>query len=93
MANIVAHCPECGGTDIREKNVAYADLRVTVWEFNGDDGLSPIEYDADEEAEWEQDGHDVAPYVCHGIKDEHRCTWEGHLFELAVEHEPDDDEG
>lgn len=92
MANIAAHCPECGGTDIREKNVAYAELRVTGWEVSEYGELAPTDYDADEEADWESDAQDAAPYVCHGYRQGKRCTREGHLFELAIEHAPDDEE-
>lgn len=89
---IIAHCPRCGGTDIREKNVAYAEIRVTAWEVVGD-CLMPREWDWDVDAEWETDGIASFTYACHGDKaDGQRCRWEGDIGDLAVEHEPDDEE-
>lgn len=95
MATIIAHCPECGGTDIRQKNVAYAELRVTQWELDPDsEELWPADYDADEGADWDAD--DSCPeslYVCrHGAKNGERCTWEGPIFDLVIEQAPDDEE-
>ena len=84
MSEIVAHCPKCESTDIREKSVAYAELRVTDWDMQGG-GLCPQDYDADEGADWECE-NTPKPYVCY------RCKWEGSLDELIVEVESDEDD-
>lgn len=90
---IVAHCPNCGGTDIREKNVAYAQIRVAKWKTGEYGELVPVEWDWDVDAEWSTDEDQSEQYVCrHGTKSGEPCTWEGELHELAIEHEPDDDD-
>jgi hypothetical protein len=75
---MTVHCPNCDSTEIREKNVAYAQLRVTKWEFNGDDGLSPAEWDFDVDTDWETDDGESSPYICA------MCDWEGNLHNLVV---------
>ena len=72
-------CPKCGSDDIREKNVAYAELPVLGWEFDEDDGVPvPTDYDTDESPEWEC-ADERYEYVCHGCR-----KWEGNLDDLAV---------
>lgn len=50
-------CPKCGSTDIRERNVAYASLRVLAWRRDGD-GVIPDEYDTDVDVEWDAEDRD-----------------------------------
>lgn len=78
---MTVHCPKCGGTEIREKNVAYANLEVLEWEWDEEaQGAQPIDYDTDVGADWEVD--DVAKqYLCGNPA----CPWEGTLDELRVE--------
>lgn len=79
---MTVHCPKCNGTDIREKNVAYAELKVLDWTL--DDGIpTPSDYDTDESADWEVQ-HADHQYVCHNQK----CEWEGGLDDLVVRGHP-----
>lgn len=73
---LTVHCPKCGKTDIREKNVGYASLPVTDWTVV-DGVLYPQSYDTDVPADWGCE--DTAkPYIC---KD---CRWEGALDGLTI---------
>ena len=71
-------CPKCKSTDIREKNIAVAELPVWGWEWDvANDQPQPADYDFDVSPEWEVD--DVAnQYVCHD------CDWRGTLADLRV---------
>lgn len=75
---MTVHCPKCDSRDIREKNVAYAEL--PVWEWDWDDEIKqpqPVDYDSDVSVDWEV--LDVAnQYVCHD------CDWAGGLADLKV---------
>lgn len=91
---MIVMCPVCASRDIREKNVAYTELRVTSWERNDAGGLEPSEYDTydDVSPEWAS-RDDSDPYVCHGFNaDGDRCTWEGELHELLIADNEDDDD-
>lgn len=69
MADVIAKCPKCESDDIREKNVAYAELPVTEWELNDSGELQPAGYDTDVDVEWEADDVDKQ-YVCGACKSE-----------------------
>jgi hypothetical protein len=75
---LTVHCPKCGEIDIREKNIAVANLAVLGWEWDAEaEEVRPTDYDTDESADWEAaDGPNI--YVCYG------CEWEGDLSDLAV---------
>lgn len=78
MADFTIHCPKCGSEDIREKNVAYAELSVFEWRLD-DDIPVPEDYDTDASADWEcEDVWDQ--YVCHGDG----CGWSGSCDQLEV---------
>lgn len=73
---MTVHCPMCGKMDIREKNVAFADLPVLEWDWE-DGELRPVDYDTDVSADWEaEDTPDQ--YVCFD------CRWEGSPSALTV---------
>lgn len=75
------HCPQCGSDDIREKNVAYTELRVWAWEIE-DGHPTPCDYDTDSSPEWEvSDARDQ--YVCGD------CRWEGNTGDLKVNSTPE----
>ncbi len=61
---IVVVCPKCGSDDLREKNTAYAELRVLGWERDeSSGGVIPSDYDTDVSVDWEV--QDVShQYVC-----------------------------
>jgi DNA-directed RNA polymerase subunit RPC12/RpoP len=76
---IRVRCPECGSTDIRERNVAYAELPVLSWARDDVTGeLKPEDYDTDASADWEVE--DVSlQYVCY------RCRHRMRLSDLSAE--------
>lgn len=79
---ITVHCPKCGSEDIREKNVAYAELPVWEWDEDETGQLHPADYDTDVSADWEVE--DVAhQYICRGCD-----KWEGSVDELVVRRAP-----
>lgn len=86
--DVIALCPECNGTDIREKNIAYADLPVTRWEVDGAGNPAPMAFDTDVSADWYSDS-DPKPYVC---RTGGGCEWEGNLHELMYRARTEDDE-
>lgn len=84
---MIVKCPNCGSTDIREKNLAYAELKVLDWEWDveSENLVRPADYDTDASVDWEVMDH-RHQYVCHrGAKDGKPCTWQGQLADLAVE--------
>lgn len=87
---VIAHCPKCGGTDIREKNEAYAEVTVTAWEIEAG-VLVPTAWCWDVDAEW-YSSDDPFPYVCHSYGADGRCDWEGDVDQLVIEHEEDEDD-
>lgn len=76
--SVTARCPSCMSDDIREKNIAIADLPVLGWEINDVGELQPSDYDTDVDVEWETDKVQNQ-YVCGGCK-----KWEGTLEQLFV---------
>jgi predicted RNA-binding Zn-ribbon protein involved in translation (DUF1610 family) len=76
--DIVVKCPTCGNTDIRERNEAFAYLRVRRWERDETWGLVPADIDTDESAEWET-ARNGAPFTCL------ECEWEGWSDDLIAE--------
>lgn len=83
---MIVMCPVCASRDIREKNVAYTELRVATWERDAAGNLQPSEFATYEDTspEWSSTG-ESDPYVCHGYNaDRSRCGWEGDLDELLV---------
>jgi len=82
---IIVHCPACEHSNIREKNVAYAEMEVLEWDFTDADGLQPTDHDSEVEVEWEVSDEENQ-YVCGD------CRWTGRLDQLVVEHAPDGDE-
>ncbi|NUO65546.1 MAG: hypothetical protein HOQ34_18430 [Gemmatimonadaceae bacterium] len=74
-------CPNCGSTDIRERNVAYAELRVLGWERDGD-VVIPDSYDTEVDVEWEAEDRSDQ-YRCHS------CTRSFGLDDLSGEEVPD----
>lgn len=57
------HCRECGGVDIREKNVAFANLPIVGWRIGEGRLPTPTDYNTDVCVDWQPE-NDVAPYVC-----------------------------
>jgi ribosomal protein S27AE len=69
--DIRVHCAKCGSADIRERNVAYAELPVIAWEREADGGVKPADYETDVSADWEPD--DVShQYVCGNCGERYR---------------------
>jgi hypothetical protein len=82
---MIVKCPKCGSSDIREKNVAYAELRVTEWDVDEHGTLIPASYDTDEGADWTTFDEAPEQYVCHGHDAKGlRCEWQGTLEGLRL---------
>jgi len=77
-SGMTVHCPKCDSTEIREKNVAYANLDVLDWEWDEEAGQPhPTDYDTGADAEWECSDARLQ-YICA------MCDWEGNLHNLVV---------
>ena len=76
---MTVHCPKCDSTEIREKNVAYANLDVLGWEWDDESGQpQPSDYDTHVSADWECCDAVALQYICA------MCDWEGNLENLTV---------
>lgn len=69
-------CPECGSSDIRERNVASALLPVVSWLVE-DGEVVPDHYDTNQTVAWEMEDT-IYLYVCHA------CRWQGATSGLVV---------
>lgn len=58
-------CPACRRDDVRERNVAHADLPITAWNADG----TPADFNGDIGAEWES-ADCPKPLVCYDCGNE-----------------------